>query len=89
MTGGVRAIANLAQVLTWPPSKLLPFGGATTIVNGQKTWTSYAQNANMIFCLVRTSTDGKPQEGISFLLIDMASPGVEVRPSSWSTAVMK
>ena len=50
------------------------------IVNGQKTWTSYAQNANMIFCLVRTSTDGKPQEGISFLLIDMASPGVEVRP---------
>mgnify|MGYP001239464327 FL=1 len=50
------------------------------IVNGQKTWTTFAQYANMIFCLVRTSREGKPQEGISFLLIDMDSPGVEVRP---------
>jgi len=50
------------------------------IVNGQKTWTTMAQHANMIFCLVRTSTDGKPQVGISFLLIDMTSPGIEVRP---------
>ena len=39
------------------------------IVNGQKTWTTLGQYANMIFCLVRTRTDGKPQEGISFLLI--------------------
>ena len=50
------------------------------VVNGQKTWTTLAQHANMIFCLVRTSKDGKPQEGISFLLIDMDSPGVTVRP---------
>ncbi|AUW56985.1 pimeloyl-CoA dehydrogenase large subunit [Sphingobium sp. SCG-1] len=50
------------------------------IVNGQKTWTTLAQHANMIFCLVRTSTTGKKQEGISFLLIDMNTPGVEVRP---------
>ncbi|ETX12980.1 acyl-CoA dehydrogenase [Roseivivax halodurans JCM 10272] len=50
------------------------------IVNGQKTWTTLGQYANMIFCLVRTSKEGKPQEGISFLLIDMDSPGVEVRP---------
>jgi alkylation response protein AidB-like acyl-CoA dehydrogenase len=50
------------------------------IVNGQKTWTTLGQHADMIFCLVRTSTEGKKQEGISFLLIDMKSPGVEVRP---------
>lgn len=50
------------------------------IVNGQKTWTTLGQYANRIFCLVRTKTDGKPQEGISFLLIDMDTPGVEVRP---------
>ncbi len=50
------------------------------IVNGQKTWTTLGQYANMIFCLVRTSGEGKPQEGISFLLIDMDTPGVEVRP---------
>jgi hypothetical protein len=50
------------------------------IVNGQKTWTTLGQHANMIFCLVRTDRDVKPQEGISFLLIDMATPGVDVRP---------
>lgn len=50
------------------------------VVNGQKTWTTLGQHANMIFCLVRTSTTGKPQEGISFLLVDMTTPGVEVRP---------
>ncbi len=50
------------------------------IVNGQKTWTTLGQYANKIFCLVRTSTEGKPQEGISFLLIDMNTPGIEVRP---------
>ncbi len=50
------------------------------IVNGQKTWTSYAHWGDWIFCLVRTSTEGKPQEGISFLLIDMKTPGVTVRP---------
>ncbi len=50
------------------------------VVNGQKTWTTLGQYANWIFCLVRTDTECKPQEGISFLLIDMASPGVTVRP---------
>lgn len=50
------------------------------IVNGQKTWTTLGQHANMIFCLVRTDPDAKQQEGISFLLIDMDTPGVEVRP---------
>jgi alkylation response protein AidB-like acyl-CoA dehydrogenase len=50
------------------------------VVNGQKTWTTLAQYANWIFCLVRTSTDGKPQAGISFLLIDMTTPGVSVHP---------
>ncbi|MDJ0612699.1 MAG: acyl-CoA dehydrogenase family protein [Rhizobiaceae bacterium] len=50
------------------------------IVNGQKTWTTLGHFANWIFCLVRTSTEGKPQEGISFLLIDMDTPGIEVRP---------
>ncbi|MDM7458085.1 MAG: acyl-CoA dehydrogenase family protein [Paracoccus sp. (in: a-proteobacteria)] len=50
------------------------------IVNGQKTWTTLGQHANMIFCLVRTSETGKKQEGISFLLIDMTSPGVSLRP---------
>ena len=50
------------------------------VVNGQKTWTTLGQYANKIFCLVRTSSEGKPQEGISFLLIDMDAPGVTVRP---------
>ncbi|AET93094.1 acyl-CoA dehydrogenase domain protein [Burkholderia sp. YI23] len=54
--------------------------GEHYIVNGQKTWTTLAHYANMIFCLVRTSQDARKQEGISFLLIDMSSPGVEVRP---------
>lgn len=50
------------------------------IVNGQKTWTTLGQYADWIFCLVRTSSEGKRQEGISFLLIDMKSPGISVRP---------
>jgi alkylation response protein AidB-like acyl-CoA dehydrogenase len=50
------------------------------VVNGQKTWTTLGQYADMIFCLVRTDNEGKKQEGISFLLIDMKTPGIEVRP---------
>jgi len=50
------------------------------IVNGQKTWTTLGHFADWIFCLVRTSSEGKRQEGISFLLIDMNTPGIEVRP---------
>ena len=49
--------------------------GDDYIVNGTKIWTSFAQHANMIFALVRTSTEGKVQQGISFLLIDMSHPG--------------
>lgn len=50
------------------------------VINGQKIWTSFAQYADMMFCLVRTNSDCKPQEGISFILIDMTTPGIEVRP---------
>ena len=50
------------------------------IVNGQKTWTTLGQHANMIFCLVRTDPAAKKQSGISFLLIDMTTPGIELRP---------
>jgi alkylation response protein AidB-like acyl-CoA dehydrogenase len=50
------------------------------IVNGHKTWTTLAQHADWIFCLVRTDPGAKAQQGISFLLIDMKSPGVTVRP---------
>ncbi len=54
--------------------------GEHYLVNGQKAWTTLGQHADMIFCLVRTGTEGKPQAGISFLLIDMKAPGVTVRP---------
>ena len=50
------------------------------LVNGSKIWTSYGDNADWIFCLVRTNTEVKKQDGISFLLIDMNSEGVEARP---------
>ncbi|MGI9573717.1 acyl-CoA dehydrogenase family protein [Alloalcanivorax xenomutans] len=50
------------------------------VVNGQKTWTTLGQHADMIFCLVRTDPEAKKQEGISFLLIDMNTPGITVRP---------
>ena len=54
--------------------------GDRYIVTGQKTWTSYAQYADWIFCLVRTDGEAKLQDGISMLLIDMKSPGVTIRP---------
>jgi pimeloyl-CoA dehydrogenase large subunit len=54
--------------------------GDKYIVNGQKIWTTLAQYADWIFCLVRTDTVAKQQEGISFLLIDMKTPGITVRP---------
>jgi len=54
--------------------------GDEYVVNGTKIWTTHAQYADHIFCLVRTKADGKPQAGISFLLIDMATPGVTVEP---------
>jgi alkylation response protein AidB-like acyl-CoA dehydrogenase len=54
--------------------------GDDYVVNGQKIWTSYAHWADMMFALVRTNPDVKKQEGISFLLIDMKTPGITVRP---------
>ncbi|MEO8124373.1 MAG: acyl-CoA dehydrogenase family protein, partial [Burkholderiales bacterium] len=54
--------------------------GNKYIINGQKTWTTLGQYGDWIFCLVRTSSEGKPQTGISFLLVDMKSKGVTVRP---------
>ena len=54
--------------------------GTHYVINGQKTWTTMAHWADMMFCLVRTASDGRKQEGISFLLIDMKTPGITVRP---------
>jgi acyl-CoA dehydrogenase len=54
--------------------------GDSYVVSGSKIWTSYAQYADWMFCLVRTDSEAKAQEGISFLLIDMKSPGITVRP---------
>src|SRR5580692_4537412 len=56
------------------------FRGDHYLVNGQKTWNTLGQYADWIFCLVRTGTEGRPQQGISFLLIDMKSPGITLRP---------
>ncbi|KTT21546.1 acyl-CoA dehydrogenase family protein [Pseudacidovorax intermedius] len=54
--------------------------GDKYIINGQKTWTTLGQYGDWMFNLVRTSTEGKPQTGISFIVLDMKSPGVSVRP---------
>lgn len=54
--------------------------GEDYIINGTKIWTTYAHECNKIFCLVRTSNEGRPQAGISFLLFDLRLPGIEVRP---------
>ena len=52
--------------------------GDDYVVNGSKIWTSFAHKANKIFCLLRTSTEGKPQSGISFFLIDLDTPGISI-----------
>ncbi len=54
--------------------------GEHYVVTGQKIWTTYVHWADWIFCLVRTSQEDRPQKGISFLLIDMKSPGITIRP---------
>ncbi len=71
--------SDLAAVRTTAVRKT-DANGDHYVVNGQKTWTTLGHYANMIFCLVRTATDVRKQEGISFLLIDMNTPGIEVRP---------
>jgi alkylation response protein AidB-like acyl-CoA dehydrogenase len=79
-SGGARATASRVRARTWPGQDARRAQGDKYIVNGQKTWTTLGQYGEWIFCLVRTSNEGKPQTGISFLLIDMKSPGVTVRP---------
>jgi alkylation response protein AidB-like acyl-CoA dehydrogenase len=54
--------------------------GDDYLINGSKIWTSYAHHANRIFCLVRTSREGRPQQGISFILVDLDTPGITVKP---------
>ena len=67
--------SDLASLKTFAGSD-----GDDYIVNGTKIWTSFAQHSNMMFALVRTSTEGKVQQGISFLLVDMATPGIKIEP---------
>jgi alkylation response protein AidB-like acyl-CoA dehydrogenase len=54
--------------------------GDDYVLNGSKIWTTHAHYANRMFCLTRTNTDGKKQQGITFLLLEMNTPGIEVRP---------
>lgn len=54
--------------------------GDDYVLNGSKIWTTHAHVANHMFCLVRTNRDGRPQEGITFLLLEMATPGITVKP---------
>lgn len=54
--------------------------GEEYVINGHKIWTSHAHHADFMFCLTRTDPDCKPQEGISFILIDMTAPGIAVKP---------
>ncbi|MEO1787817.1 MAG: acyl-CoA dehydrogenase family protein, partial [Pseudomonadota bacterium] len=54
--------------------------GDDYVINGQKIWTSTAQQADMMFCLVRTEPDARKHAGISYLVFSMATPGIEVRP---------
>lgn len=72
--------SDLASLKTRAERKTIPGKGDVYIVNGQKTWTTLGQYGDWMFNLVRTSTEGKPQTGISFLVLDMKSPGVTVRP---------
>lgn len=71
--------SDLASLRTRAESVDGPDGPAF-VVNGQKTWTTLAQDATHIFVLARTDAKAKKQEGISFLLVDIASPGIRVRP---------
>lgn len=72
--------SDLASLRTKAERVTDPDGKEYYIVNGQKTWTTLGQYADWGFFLVRTDSDCKPQEGISFLLIDMKTPGITVKP---------
>lgn len=67
--------SDLASLTTFAESD-----GDDYVINGAKIWTSFAHHANRMFGLVRTRRDGKPQQGITFLLIDMNTPGITVEP---------
>ena len=67
--------SDLASLKTFAESD-----GDDYVLNGTKIWTTYAQHANRMFGLVRTRKDGKPQQGITFLLLDMNAPGITVEP---------
>ena len=71
--------SDLVSLQTYGEEVIDPVGGDHWVVNGQKIWTSYADKADWIFCLVRTDKTNKYQ-GISFLLFDMASSGVSTKP---------
>ncbi|MEQ8858587.1 MAG: acyl-CoA dehydrogenase family protein [Pseudomonadales bacterium] len=60
--------------------------GADYVLNGTKIWTTHAHVANRMFCLVRTDGSGKPQAGITFLLLDMNTPGISVKPILFASA---
>lgn len=70
--------SDLASLRT-RAERIVEDGEEYYLVNGQKTWTTMAQHADWGFFLVRTKAEGKPQEGITFLLIDMSSPGITVK----------
>ena len=72
--------SDLASIQTRAEDPVPGGGGDHWIVNGQKVWTSYADKADWIFCLVRTDPEAKKHLGISFVLIDMATKGVSTRP---------
>jgi len=72
--------SDLAAIQTRAEDPVPGGGGDHWIVNGQKVWTSYADKADWIFCLVRTDPEAKKHLGISFVLIDMATKGVSTRP---------
>ena len=80
-TTGVRAIPNRDRVRICRVSRRAAIkDGDDYVVNGTKIWTTHAQFADHIFCLVRTTITGKPQAGITFLLIEMKTPGITVKP---------
>jgi alkylation response protein AidB-like acyl-CoA dehydrogenase len=75
-SGGARAIPSPVRARTWPRLQMKAVrDGDDYVLNGSKIWTTHAQWADWMFCLVRTSTEGKPQNGITFLLLRDGHPG--------------
>ena len=76
----VKGTQNLDQVQIYVLKCKAVREGDEYVINGQKTWTTLGQHADWIFVLVRRDDSGKKQEGITFILVDMKTPGVEVKP---------